>query len=511
MYTRLFNTLLALTCICCFSSVPVYAESANNQVQAGSSYTIKAIKPEITGDAVALLLIGDSAPAYTVSERFDPYRLVVDVAEAEFNSEINLEQLLPANDIARLHLAILKDQQPAITRFEFTLTENGTYDVQRIDNNLQIKIFAQPAIGSGAVSDSPPSASGASAQDEVVASLFETPKTDGNEMVSPAENAKSSDIERMRDSFAFSGYKSERVSVDFYKIDLHNVFRLFREISDMNIIVDESVNGSITIALNDVPWEFALDVILNLADLKKEERYNTIVIYPKEKQFLWPERAMDNLSFEADVEVVQQEALIIQESASQPAEILQAKELLAQARILEQKDEFEDAAQRYEKAAALWPDNTKITTKLANIYLGRLNMNAKALHYGKLALEKDPKNTKAALYCAISSANMDRLPEAVDYFTQSISDDPPLKEALFSYAAFSENNNQEGIALKLLDTYSKHYGDNLHSLLSRARIYDKLGEYEKATANYKALLSAGFQMRPDLKEYVEQRVSAGIR
>ncbi|MDX9896416.1 MAG: hypothetical protein RBS34_13280, partial [Desulfofustis sp.] len=185
--------------------------------------------------------------------------------------------------------------------------------------------------------------------------------------------------------------------------------------------------------------------------------------------------------------------------------------ILAQARNLEQKEDFEEAVQLYEKAAELWPDNAKIATKLANLYLGRLNMNAKVLHFGKLALEKDPENTKAALYCAISSANMDRLPEAVDYFTQSISDDPPLKEALLSYAAFSENNQQEGIALKLLDTYAKHYGDTLHSMLSRARIFDKLGEYEKATANYKALLSAGFQMRPDLKEYVEQRVSAGIR
>ncbi|BDD88575.1 hypothetical protein DPPLL_29400 [Desulfofustis limnaeus] len=509
MCTRLIKTLLALICICCFSHPLAAADTEGNQTQAGSAYQIMAVKPEISSDSVSLLLVGDTAPAYTVSERFDPYRLVVDVAEATFNSELNLEQLLPPNDLARLHLAILKDQQPAITRFEFTLADNSTYDVQRVDNNLHIKLALQaPPVVADADGQAQPSEP---SQDEVAASLFETPKADTNGTVSPAESGQSNDIERLKDSFSFSGYRSERISVDFYKIDLHNVFRLFREISSMNIIVDESVNGSITIALNDVPWEFALDVILNLADLKKEERYNTIVIYPKDKEFLWPERAMDNLSFEADVEVVQQEALIIQESASQPAEIMQAKEILAQARNLEQKEDFEEAVQLYEKAAELWPDNAKIATKLANLYLGRLNMNAKALHFGKLALEKDPENTKAALYCAISSANMDRLPEAVDYFTQSISDDPPLKEALLSYAAFSENNQQEGIALKLLDTYAKHYGDTLHSMLSRARIFDKLGEYEKATANYKALLSAGFQMRPDLKEYVEQRVSAGIR
>jgi type IV pilus assembly protein PilQ len=503
MYTRLIKTTLAIISVICLSHSLAQTAAAAEQAQNSSAYQVRAVKTDIGSDNLSLLLIGDNAPAYTVSERFDPYRLVVDIAEAEFNSEINLDQLLPENDIAKLHLSILKDQEPAIARLEFALGTNSTYDVQRVLNNLRIEITAQPAGAETATTTPDPQG------DPVADALFDTPTADI--AMSEPEPKQQSEAEKMKDNFSFSGYRSERISVDFYKIDIHNVFRLFREISDINIIVDEAVNGSITIALNDVPWEFALDIVLNLADLKKEERFNTIVIYPKDKQFIWPERAMDNLSFEADVEVVQQEALIIQESASQPAEIMQAKELLRQARALEQKEDFEEAAQLYEKAAELWPDNAKITTKLANLYLGRLNMNAKALHYGKLALDKNPDNTKAALYCAISSANMDRLPEAVDYFTQSISDDPPLGEALFSYAAFSENNNQDRIALKLLDTYSKHYGDNLHSLLSRARIYDKLGEYEKATANYKALLSSGFQMRLDLKEYVEQRVSAGIR
>jgi type IV pilus assembly protein PilQ len=503
MYTRLIKTTLAIISVICLSHSLALEATAADQI--GSAYQVRAVKTEIGSDNLSLLLIGDSAPAYTVSERFDPYRLVVDIAEAEFNSELNLDQVLPPNDIAKLHLSILKDQQPAIARLEFSLGEDSTYDVQRVLNNLQIQIVAKPA-----TADPPPTATPEETkQDPVAASLFESPKADI--AISEQQSQQQSAIEQMQDSFSFSGYKSERISVDFYKIDLHNVFRLFREISEMNIIVDETVSGSITIALNDVPWEFALDVVLNLADLKKQERYNTIVIYPKNKQFLWPERAMDNLSFEADTEVVQQEALIIQESASQPIEIMQAKELLIKARGLEEKEDYEQAAIHYENAFQLWPDNAKIGVKLANLYLGRLNANAKALHFAQQALKREPGNTRAALYCAISSANMDRLPEAVDYFSQSISGNPPLQEALFSYAAFSENNNQQESALKLLDTYSLHYGENLHSMVSKARIYDKIGEYDKATAQYKALLSSGFQMRPDLKEYVERRIAEAAR
>ena len=135
--------------------------------------------------------------------------------------------------------------------------------------------------------------------------------------------------------FSFSGYKKQRISVDFYKIDIHNVFRLFRQITDLNIIVDEEVQGLLTLALTDVPWDFALDIILNLMDLKKEERFNTIVIYPSNKAFVWPTRAEDNLAFEADIDVIEQEALVIEKSATQSNEVMQAKEFMAKAQNLE--------------------------------------------------------------------------------------------------------------------------------------------------------------------------------
>jgi len=500
MYTRLITTFLAIFSISCLSQIAPLPSVLVSQALAGNIYQVSDVKTIINSDNISMTLVGSSTPAYTFTERFGPYRLIVDIADAEFDSGINLETILPDNNLAKLHLSILKDQQPAIARLEFTLDDNSTYDVQRLQNDLKINIMA-PVAGSAQQAT-------AVQKDGVADSIFETPAKKADMLETP-EEALNADVEKLKDSFSFSGYKNERISVDFYKIDLHNVFRLFRQITDLNIIVDESVNGSVTIALDDVPWDFALDIILNLADLKKEERYNTLVIYPKTKEFLWPERAEDNLTFEADTEVVREEALIIQQSASQPAEIMQAKEILRQARELERQEDYEDAALLFERAAALWPANTRIANKLANLYLGRLNMNAKALHYAQKALDKDPGDTRAALYSAISSANMDRLPEAMEYFAQSVSGDPPMKEGLISYAAFSENNNQPEAALKLLDTYGKYYGDNLQSLVSKARILDKMGEREKATAQYRALMTSGFQMRPDLKKYVESRLAAG--
>lgn len=91
--------------------------------------------------------------------------------------------------------------------------------------------------------------------------------------------------QQMQDAFNFSGYNKERITVEFQKMDLHNVFNFLRQVSGVNIVVDESVQGSLTLVLDDVPWDFALDIILNLKDLEKEERFNTIVISPKGKGF----------------------------------------------------------------------------------------------------------------------------------------------------------------------------------------------------------------------------------
>ncbi len=64
----------------------------------------------------------------------------------------------------------------------------------------------------------------------------------------------------------------------------------FREISGMNIIVDQAVNGTLTLALNDVPWEFALDVIMNLTGLQKVERSIHLSSIPKIKISPGPNR-----------------------------------------------------------------------------------------------------------------------------------------------------------------------------------------------------------------------------
>ncbi len=399
-------------------------------------------------------------------------------------------------------------------RFEFTLADSHDYAVEKAGNDLLIKLFPAALTKSSAM------AAKASPSGETKAKAAAPADTTLDQLIGSSEQLLSQVPEKMaagktvskatalQEDFSFSGYKKQRISVDFYKIDIHNVFRLFRQITDLNIIVDEEVQGLLTLALTDVPWDFALDIILNLMDLKKEERFNTIVIYPSKKAFIWPTRAEDNLAFKADIEVIEEEALVIEKSASQSSEVMQAKEFMAKAQNLETREEFEDAALLYTKAFELWPENAKISNRLATLYLVNLGMNAKAVFYAKESLKQDPKNANAALYAAIGSANMQRTSEAKEYFAQSISSSPPMKEALMSFAAFSENNGQNDAALKLLNKYHSYYGETLETMVAKARLLDKSGMSKDATQQYRAILASGFQLRSDLKQYIEGRLAA---
>jgi type IV pilus assembly protein PilQ len=57
-------------------------------------------------------------------------------------------------------------------------------------------------------------------------------------------------------------YTGRRISLDFKDADIGNILRLIAEVSDLNVIAGEEVNGKVTIRLVDVPWDQALDVVL---------------------------------------------------------------------------------------------------------------------------------------------------------------------------------------------------------------------------------------------------------
>ena len=77
-------------------------------------------------------------------------------------------------------------------------------------------------------------------------------------------------------------FSGEPISVNLKDVDLRDFFRLIHEISGLNVVVDPSVKGTLTIVLDDVPWDQALDIVLHNNDLDKQVDGNVLRIATKD-------------------------------------------------------------------------------------------------------------------------------------------------------------------------------------------------------------------------------------
>ena len=73
-------------------------------------------------------------------------------------------------------------------------------------------------------------------------------------------------------------YTGQRLSLDFKDADIKNVFRLLAEVSGLNIVVTDEVKRRVTVRLTDVPWDQALDLLIDTNGLGKEQVGNVVRI-----------------------------------------------------------------------------------------------------------------------------------------------------------------------------------------------------------------------------------------
>src|SRR5882762_2645539 len=71
-------------------------------------------------------------------------------------------------------------------------------------------------------------------------------------------------------------YTGEPISVNLKDVDLKDFFRLIHEISGLNVVLDPAVKGSLTIVLDEVPWDQALDIVMQNNGLDKQLSGNVL-------------------------------------------------------------------------------------------------------------------------------------------------------------------------------------------------------------------------------------------
>jgi type IV pilus assembly protein PilQ len=76
------------------------------------------------------------------------------------------------------------------------------------------------------------------------------------------------------------GYQGEKVSLNFQNIPLRELLHVFADITNFNIVISDTVTGNVSLRLNEVPWDQALDIVLKQKGLAMRKNGNVIWIAP---------------------------------------------------------------------------------------------------------------------------------------------------------------------------------------------------------------------------------------
>ncbi|MDH1730316.1 type IV pilus secretin PilQ [Pseudomonas chengduensis] len=89
------------------------------------------------------------------------------------------------------------------------------------------------------------------------------------------------DVERRKaESFAYTG---EKLSLNFQDIDVRSVLQLIADFTDLNLVASDTVAGNITLRLQNVPWDQALDLVLKTKGLDKRQVGNVLLVAPADE------------------------------------------------------------------------------------------------------------------------------------------------------------------------------------------------------------------------------------
>jgi len=95
------------------------------------------------------------------------------------------------------------------------------------------------------------------------------------------------------------GYSGQKLSLNFQSIEVRSLLQVIADFTNFNVITSDSVNGTVTLRLQDVPWDQALDIILQAKGLGMRKVGNVLWIAPKDEII-----AKEKLELEANATVL---------------------------------------------------------------------------------------------------------------------------------------------------------------------------------------------------------------
>jgi type IV pilus assembly protein PilQ len=231
------------------------AAGASTVTMGGPSSAIRDVRVTRRGDATAVTLLGTGRLlASSVDMPKDgPRRLQLDLPNV--TSAVPSVTPIKQGPVDRVHIG-LSPTSPLVTRVTMQLSRAAAYRVDASADGQDLTVvFDEPASGSAAKvanaadTKTPPVVAAPAAAAAQAPAQPPAPVPPPSQAQAPAGGSPT----------RFSGHP---VSLDFQGADLRAVLRTFAEISGLNVVIDPTIQGTVDVALRDVPWDQALDIIL---------------------------------------------------------------------------------------------------------------------------------------------------------------------------------------------------------------------------------------------------------
>ncbi|MBR9827776.1 MAG: AMIN domain-containing protein, partial [Oceanospirillales bacterium] len=97
----------------------------------------------------------------------------------------------------------------------------------------------------------------------------------GNQLILDFKSMTQADQQAQKDLFPYSG---EKIDLNFQNVEIRTVLQIIAEVAEKNLVVSDNVQGDITLRLKNVPWDQALDIVLQTKGLDKREAGNVLLI-----------------------------------------------------------------------------------------------------------------------------------------------------------------------------------------------------------------------------------------
>ncbi len=252
----------------------------------------------------------------------NPARLAIDfpaTAKAVSGSLMQIEEAC----IGGIRIGATDDRVRCV--IDFTTPEVPPYKISRKNNQLLVTIehsrispdrpAAQPPIQEQQYGDespkpalpllaatqnishekSPAAPKGSSSPGDDAKKMTVQKKMQETEQLTATEEGPA---ESVKEKASDTTYTGQKISLDFKDADIKNIFRLISDVSGFNIITSDKVSGKVTLKMEDIPWDQALDIILESNNLGKIVAGNIIRIDTLEQILKTQKDKMEKTAFQ---------------------------------------------------------------------------------------------------------------------------------------------------------------------------------------------------------------------